>query len=199
MSIDGFAHGLQSSSKVVRAWVSQQHFKSIEGSWNSGHGQYSLACVLQRSFSSIQRSFSSIPVLTEPGPPQRPRVVSGWPQKALAGPWDSREFAGASLGCSDRLTELLGYRSCHRRQPRLTNTAFSAFQLPAASDGDWSWLQLRNKLLKGCWRPEFAPTDITHRSFHVDESRKSSMRVSVLTVEMSHGQRNGSCDNKSLH
>lgn len=34
-----------------------------------------------------------------------PREVSGWPQKALAGPWGTREGSGASLWCCERHPE----------------------------------------------------------------------------------------------
>lgn len=113
-----------------------------------------------------------------------PTVVSGLPQNVLAGPWHSREVAGASLGYSDNPTEFLGFRTCHRRHPWPTDTTLAASQLPASSDGDWSWQQLHNKLLKGFWCPQFAPTDITHISFHVEATRKNSVTGSVLTVVM---------------
>ena len=72
--------------------------RSVEGSWKEDRGQYSPASI-------FQGSFDSIPACTMPRGPQRPREVSAWPQKVLAGPWGTREGAGASLWCWERHPE----------------------------------------------------------------------------------------------
>lgn len=184
---------LAADQQWVWAWVSQQYLKSIEGSWHSFCDQYSLAWVFQRNLYSIPA------LLHWPGGLLMLTVVLGCSQNVFAGPWHSREGAGVSLGCSDNPTEFLGCRTYHRRHPWPTNTTLAASQLPAASEVDWSWQQLHNKLLIGFWCPQFVPTDITHVSFRVDATWKNSVNGSVLTVVMFHGQRNGSCDHKSLH